>query len=68
LNYYFRTFKLESNLNLSIYNVYSRHNAFAIYFRDKNLGMDSKGGETGVEVIKLYLFPIVPSITYNIKF
>jgi outer membrane cobalamin receptor len=68
LNYYFKTFKLESNLNLSVYNVYNRHNAFAIYFRDKNLGTDSPGGETGVEVVKLYLFPIVPAITYNIKF
>jgi|WetSurSiteA1Bulk_404760.scaffolds.fasta_scaffold00083_14 outer membrane receptor for ferrienterochelin and colicin len=68
LNYYFRTFKLESNLNFSIYNVYNRHNAFAIYFRDKNLAADSKGDEKGVEVIKMYLFPIVPAITYNIKF
>jgi len=37
VNYYFKTFKLESNLNLSIYNAYNRHNAFAVYFRDKNL-------------------------------
>ena len=68
LNYYFKTFKLESNLNLSIYNVYNRHNAFAINFRDKNLDRDSTGGESGVEVVKLYLFPIIPAITYNIKF
>lgn len=68
LNYYFRTFKLESNLNLSVYNVYNRHNAFAIYFRDKNLDVESSGGEEGVEVIKMYLFPIIPAITYNIKF
>jgi hypothetical protein len=68
LNYYFKTFKLESNLNLSVYNVYNRHNAFAIYFRDKNLDRESTGGENGVEVVKLYLFPIVPAITYNIKF
>jgi hypothetical protein len=68
LNYYFKTFKLESNLNLSVYNVYNRHNAFAIYFRDKNLDPEGKGGQNGIEVIKLYLFPIVPAITYNIKF
>jgi outer membrane receptor for ferrienterochelin and colicin len=68
LNYYFKTFKFESNLNLSVYNVYNRHNAFAINFRDKNLAPDSSGGETGVEVVKLYLFPIIPAITYNIKF
>lgn len=68
LNYYFKTFKRESNLNFSVYNVYNRHNAFAIYFRDKNLDREGSGGETGIEVIKLYLFPIVPAITYNIKF
>jgi hypothetical protein len=62
LNYYFKTFRLESNLNLSVYNVYNRHNAFAVNFREKT------GGETGTEVVKLYLFPIVPAITYNIKF
>lgn len=67
-NYYFKTFKLESNLNLSLYNVYNRHNAFAIYFRDKNLDRESTGGESGIEVVKLYLFPIIPAITYNIKF
>jgi len=68
LNYYFKTFKRESNLNLSVYNVYNRHNAFAIYFRDKNLDIESSGGEKGVEVIKMYLFPIIPALTYNIKF
>lgn len=68
LNYYFKTFKKESNLNLSIYNVYNRHNAFAVYFRDKNLDYTSSGGEEGIEVVKLYLFPIIPAITYNINF
>jgi hypothetical protein len=68
VNYYFKTFKKESNLNLSVYNVYNRHNAFAIYFRDKNLDREGPGGEKGVEVIKMYLFPIIPAITYNIKF
>lgn len=68
LTYYFKTFKLESNLNLSLYNVYNRHNAFAIYFRDKNLDREGTGGENGIEVVKLYLFPIVPAFTYNIKF
>jgi outer membrane receptor for ferrienterochelin and colicin len=68
VNYYFKTFKRESSLNLSIYNVYNRHNAFAVYFRDKNFSYDSPGGEKGIEVVKLYLFPIIPAITYNIKF
>ncbi|MBN2480167.1 MAG: TonB-dependent receptor [Bacteroidales bacterium] len=66
-NYYFKTFRLESNLNISVYNVYNRHNAFAVYFREQ----DADGGTrdaSGVEAVKLYLFPIVPAITYNIKF
>ena len=69
----FNTFGLPSNLNFSIYNAYNHHNAFAIYFRDRSLRRDpnSPGKENipdGVDVVKLYLFPIVPSFTYNIKF
>lgn len=62
LNYYFRTFRKESTLNLSVYNVYNRHNAFAVYFREK------EGQASGTEVVKLYLFPVLPAVTYNIKF
>jgi hypothetical protein len=71
--YNFKTFGLPSNLNLSVYNAYNRHNAFAIYFRDRSLRRDpdNPGKENvpdGVDVVKLYLFPIVPAFTYNIKF
>lgn len=68
VNYYFKTFKKASNLNLSIYNVYNRHNAFAIYFREKKQDSTSGSGNRGVEVVKLYLFPIIPAITYNVNF
>lgn len=70
-NYNFYISRLESNLNLSVYNVYNRHNAFAVYFRDKSLRRDTSQPEnsgSNVEVIKLYLFPIVPTLTFNIKF
>jgi len=67
LNYYFSTFKLKSNLNLSVYNVYNRHNAFAIYFREKN-AEEGQPSNHEVEVVKLYLFPVIPAITYNINF
>jgi len=44
-----------------IYNVYGRHNAASISFRQNS--------ETGVnEAIKLSIFGIVPSVTYNFKF
>jgi hypothetical protein len=70
LNYNFHIGRMESSLNLSIYNVYNRHNAFAVYFRDTGLSWNSDSEQTGsgVEVVKLYLFPIIPTITFNIKF
>jgi outer membrane cobalamin receptor len=68
VNYYFKTFKKESSLNLSIYNLYNRHNAFAIYFRQKKPEVDKPSPYNQVEVVKLYLFPIIPAITYNISF
>ncbi|MBN1183061.1 MAG: TonB-dependent receptor [Bacteroidales bacterium] len=69
--YNFKMFKkLDSNINLSIYNVYNRHNTFAVYFRDKNAAhvIEESTDNKRVEVVKLYLFPIVPSLTLNVKF
>jgi outer membrane receptor protein involved in Fe transport len=68
VNYYFKTFKKESSLNLSIYNAYNRHNAFAIYFRQQKPDPDNPSAVNKIEVVKLYLFPIIPAITYNISF
>lgn len=54
--------KWRSELNLSIYNVYNRHNAWSINFvtdtEDPNI--------TYAE--KTYLFSIIPALTYNIRF
>lgn len=47
--------------NLSFYNAYSRHNAWSIAFnydRENNYA----------RAIKVYLFTIIPSVSYNIKF
>lgn len=53
--------RFKSDLNLSIYNAYSRHNAWIINFeKDKNTG------ET--VAVKTYLFGIIPSLTYNFRF
>jgi hypothetical protein len=53
----------------SIYNVYSRKNAFTLYTRTKQ---DSDGNIIGdgteKEARMVYLFPFMPSVTYNIKF
>ena len=75
LTYNYRFLGMECNTNLSVYNIYNRHNAFAVYFRDKSLRHDepptakkSTSINPDIEVVKLYLFPIVPSITFNFKF
>jgi len=54
--------RLKSELNLSIYNVYNRHNAWMINFsQDEN-----EPNKTIAE--KVYLFPIIPSLTWNFHF
>ena len=50
-----------SEWNFSFYNVYSRHNAWSVAF------MYNKGGERPV-AMKVYLFTIIPSISYNVSF
>ncbi|HEY8404373.1 MAG TPA: TonB-dependent receptor [Flavobacteriales bacterium] len=52
----------ESSWNVSIYNVYARRNAYAITFRDK------EGYPGQKEAVRIALFSIVPSITYNFSF
>ena len=46
--------------NASVYNVYGRHNTWAVMF--------SPGDDNTLETKKMYLFSIVPSISYNFKF
>ena len=58
------TWKLgeRSNLNFSIYNVYNRMNAYAIYFRQ------NRTDPTRTEAVQITLFPIIPSVTYNFNY
>lgn len=51
----------EHDLNISVYNLYARKNAYSIDFKT-----DYDKGTSYAE--KTYLFRIVPSITYNFKF
>ncbi|MDF1549826.1 MAG: TonB-dependent receptor [Bacteroidales bacterium] len=69
LTYQFKKFKAngepkkyQSNINLSIYNAYNRHNAYSIVFNQKENNWYT------TESIKTYLFKIFPSITYNFHF
>lgn len=53
----------------SIYNVYNRKNPFTIYTRvkqDKDGNILGDGSEKEARLI--YLFPVLPSVTYNLKF
>jgi len=50
----------QSEWNFSIYNAYARHNTWAIMFSSEDDGT--------ISTKKMYLFSIVPSITYNFKF
>jgi len=47
--------------NLSFYNAYSRHNAWSIVFN-----YDEQEQLAGA--YKIYLFTIIPSVSYNIRF
>jgi len=52
--------KWEGKWNLSIYNLYGRENVWAVIFTpDEN---------NAIKTEKIYLFSIVPSISYNFKF
>jgi hypothetical protein len=56
------TKKFESSLNISIYNVYARENAYSISFRE-NADDPSK-----TEAVQTTLFRLIPAITFNFKF
>lgn len=57
--------KFRSSWNFSIYNVYSRLNPYFMYL-DMEGALNSGGVD--VKVMKVSIFPIIPSITWNFKF
>jgi hypothetical protein len=53
----------------AIYNAYNRQNPFTVYTRvTQNKNGDITGDGYTKETRMVYLFPILPSVTYNIKF
>ncbi|MBS0010429.1 MAG: carboxypeptidase-like regulatory domain-containing protein [Bacteroidales bacterium] len=54
--------RFSTSWDISAYNVYNRHNAYSIYFRE------SENGSSATEAVKLSLFGIVPSVSFNISF
>jgi len=54
---------------LTVYNVYNRHNPFTVYTRTKQDEDGNISGDgTEKEARLIYLFPILPFVTYNFKF
>lgn len=54
--------RFESSWNFSIYNIYGRRNAFSITFRE------NEDDPTKTEAVRMSLFQMLPSVTYNFKF
>ena len=52
----------ETSLTLSLYNVYARQNAYRINFEE------DPNDPTKTQAVKLALFSIVPSLTFNFRF
>ena len=50
----------QGEWNISIYNVYARHNTWAVTF--------VPGEDNTLETKRIYLFSIIPSVSYNFKF
>ena len=52
---------------ISIYNIYNRQNPFFIFLKNQNFTENNLGLNT-IQPSQISLFPIIPSIRYNIKF
>jgi hypothetical protein len=54
-----------STWNFSIFNVYNRHNPYIIYFANEG---SATQGNLKIKAKQVYLFPILPSVTWNFNF
>ncbi len=57
--------KFNSNWVFSIYNLYSRQNPYFIYYDQEG---SAATGDLKVAAKQVSLFPIIPSVTWNVKF
>lgn len=57
--------KYHSNWVFSIYNIYSRMNPYFIYYNQEG---SAAAGDLKVSAKQVSLFPIIPSVTWNLKF
>ncbi len=56
--------RLEHAFNFSVYNVYNHYNIFAVYADYRS----NPDGSRSIVYKKLSLFPVLPSLSYTIKF
>jgi len=56
---------IQTKWVFAVYNAYNRQNPFSLYGRDIEVNNASTGQK---EFVMIYLFPIVPSITFNLSF
>ncbi|MEM6723422.1 MAG: TonB-dependent receptor, partial [Bacteroidota bacterium] len=54
----------RSSWTFSIYNVYNRQNTFLIFYDPSS---DAVSGDLSLRAVKLSLFPVIPSVTWNFK-
>ncbi|MCB9363831.1 MAG: TonB-dependent receptor [Flavobacteriales bacterium] len=54
--------KFQSSWNFSVYNLYARENAYSYTFRE------NEDDPTKTETVRLSLFKMIPSVSYNFKF
>lgn len=57
--------RFRSSYNLSIYNVYNRMNVYFIYYKVEGSLVT---GDLKTTPVKVSLFPVIPSFTWNFKF
>jgi hypothetical protein len=65
LVYKFNRKKWDSDITISLYNVYSRRNPFFVFYREEQ---NDDGQTIAFKPTLVSLFPILPAITYNFKF
>ena len=57
--------KYKSSWVFSVYNLYSRHNPYFIYYAQTG---SAQSGNINIQAKQVSLFPILPSVTWNFKF
>ena len=52
----------------SFYNLYNHHNTWAVNFERQDVDANDANANYVIKAKSIYLFPIIPSISYNFKF